>query len=1221
MRERSLLRRCTVSISHRVAATSLAGLLAVLPAVSARAQELRFRQLTPDNGLSSSYVQYIVQDKQGFLWFGTDKGLDRYDGYSVHNYHHRRTDPRSIGDGNILTIHQDRRDTLWVGTNTGLSRYDRERDAFANYALGSASRQVRAIADDSHGTLWLGTDKGLYRFDRATGTATLLDGSVGTTLAGLTIQALTEDSHQRLWIGTETAGLFMLDAAHSTIRNYSHSAQDPHSLPDNDIRSLIEGAEGALWIGTWNGGLVKLNPETGAIATYQHDAADARTIGANRLVRLAAAGQRGLWIGTENVGLDYFDFASESFRHYRSDPMNPQSLNGQSVWAVHQDDAGALWVGTFTGGVNMATPNSGAIRHFHTVAGDQSSLSNNTVRAFAESHPGSYWVATDGGGLNEFDASTGKFVRYTSKNSNLNSDAVLDVVLDHDGTAWIGAWDGGISRFDRATKSFTSYTTKNTNLGDDNVFALHVDGAGELWLGTQKHGVYVFDRSRKTFVQKVSAQQLVGALPSTETSVAVRVISGSPDGRHLLIGTERSGLADYEVSTGTVTMRQSIGADSTSLSDNTVRAAVEADHGIVWIGTASGLDRFDRNTNTLTHYGESDGLPSGYIAGLAVDPAGNLWISTDRGLVRFDVTAKRVKRYTTADGLQGSEFNAHAYFQGKDGTLLFGGNNGFNLVHPDQIAQNDRKPPVVLTGFQLFNKDVPVGAKDSPLEKHVSQTDRLVLSYKQSVMTFEFAALDYTASEQNQYAYMLEGFDSQWQQVGSQRTASYTNLAPGNYTFRVKASNNDGVWNEQGASIRLKITPPFWKTWWFRLLLLGALVAAVREWLRRAEERREALKREKEYLERSVGEILRSMDKLSEGDLTVQLPVKNDDEIGLLCQGFNKVVVDIRTMVGQVNDALAATVAASQEIHASTEALSVGAEDQTNQALEVATAAEQMSASAAETARHLAIAAEIATKSGEEAQQGGRIARDTTEGMNLIVTVVKNSSDAVQKLGLSSDEISKITRVIEQIADQSELLALNAAIEAARAGAHGRGFGVVADEVRSLAESTAKATRDIARMIQQIQKETKQVVETMDEVTGKVKSGNELVSRAGAALGVIIANSDKVLDRIRQVAAAGEEHAATSAQISETIERISTVTRNAASGTTSIVRAAEHLNRLVELTQTHVTRFRVEEQRPAPVSVVSEAHAPSLPSPNDEPTTEADPTESEPLSVESSAAI
>jgi methyl-accepting chemotaxis protein len=278
----------------------------------------------------------------------------------------------------------------------------------------------------------------------------------------------------------------------------------------------------------------------------------------------------------------------------------------------------------------------------------------------------------------------------------------------------------------------------------------------------------------------------------------------------------------------------------------------------------------------------------------------------------------------------------------------------------------------------------------------------------------------------------------------------------------------------------------------------------------------------------------------------------------------------------------------------------VGTEEQTTQALEVASAAEQMSASAAETARHLAIAADIATKSGEEAQHGGRLARDPAAGLERIVNVVRSSSDAVEQLGQSSEEITKITSTIDAIASQSELLALNAAIEAARAGEHGRGFGVVAEEVRNLAESTARAVRDIAGMVAQIQKETRQVVQTMGEVTGQVRSGNELVSRAGAALESIIANSDRVLDRIRQVAAAGEEHAATSAQISETIERISDVTRNTSSGTSSIVQAAHHLNHLVEVTQAHVSRFRLGDgavPAPAPAPRSPRPSAPVAPAP------------------------
>jgi methyl-accepting chemotaxis protein/ligand-binding sensor domain-containing protein len=1155
------------------------------------AQELRFRQLTPDDGLSSSYVQAIHQDRRGYLWFGTDKGLDRYDGYTVHSYRHQRGDASSIADGTIHTIAAGAGDTLWVGTNAGLSRYDPDLDVFTNYAIGSTSGAVHAVADAGDGALWVGTEAGLFRFDRTKGTATPASGPAGDALAGLAILVLHTDRRGALWIGTQTRGLFRLDPRTGAVRRWTHGAQDASALPDDDVRGVAEDASGALWIGTWNGGLARLDPATGVVATYRHDPSNPRSLAADRIVSVARAGTRGLWIGTENFGLDYLDLATGAFRHQRSDPMNPASLNSASVWAVHQDAAGTVWVGTFTGGVNVSTPSSGAIRHYHAVAGDPASLGFNTVRAFAESRPGYYWVATDGGGLNELDAATGRFAHFTSHTTNLNSDAVLDVVQDHEGATWIGTWEGGVSRFDRAAGTFTAYTSKNAGLGDDNVFALHVDRGGTLWAGTQRHGVYRFDRERRAFVQAMSPEQLEGAVPRTETSVAVRILSSSPDGRRLLVGTEGSGLADYEIASGRITLHQSSASDSAGLSGNTVRAVLERADGTVWIGTTDGLDRLDRSTGALRHYGERDGLPSAYVAGIAADGAGLLWISTDRGLVRWDPATKRVKRYSAADGLQGREFNGHAYFAARDGTLFFGGNNGFNMVRPSEIARNDRRPAVVLTGFQLFNREVPIGAKDSPLAKHVSRLDRLVLSYRQSVLTFEFAALDYAASEQNQYAYKLDGFDEDWQQVGAQRTASYTNLSPGTYTFRVKASNNDGVWNEAGTSIQLVVTPPFWKTWWFRLLLVAAAVAAVRAWLRRLEQRRETLRVEKEYLERSVGEILRGMDQLSSGDLTVQLPVRRDDEIGRLCRGFNTVVADIRAMVAQVHDALHAAMAASQEIHASTEALAMGAEEQTTQALEVASAAEQMSATAAETARHLAVAADIATRSGEAAQQGGRVARDTVEGMDRIASVVRSSADAVEQLGRSSEEITNITRTIDAIASQSELLALNAAIEAARAGEHGRGFGVVAEEVRNLAESTARAVRDIAGMVAQIQKETRHVVQTMGEVTGQVQSGNELVARAGGALDSIIESSERVLDRIRQVAAAGEEHAASSAQISETIERISSVTRNAAAGTSSIVQAAQHLNHRVEATQARLARFRLGEEASPPAFPAAPAAA------------------------------
>lgn len=1140
------------------------------------AQSLRFRQLTPDEGLSSSFVRSILQDRQGFLWFGTDKGLDRYDGHTVTNYRQQRSNPNSLAGRTIYDLHEDGNGDLWIGSDAGVSRYDRQKDAFVNYTIGMSARPAVTIQHDDQGTVWIGADDGLYRFDREAGMVRpqVVSAKGGAALAGKYIQVLFQDSRKWLWIGTLDAGLHALDPATGSLKSYVEGAG---SIPDNNVRTLAEDADGNLWVGTWNAGLARLDPKTGTVTRNQHDAGVEGSIGANRIVSVVADGARGLWVGLENAGLDYLDLATGVFSHNRADPKNPHGLNSPSVWAVHRDASGVLWVGTFTGGVNVARPNSDAIRLYRSVAGDASSLGSNTVRAFAEDDRGGIWVATDGGGLNRLDRKTGRFSRYSSQNSNLNSDAVLDVVRDRAGSIWIGTWAGGISRFDSERGGFTAYTSANTNLPDNNIFALHVDRTDRLWVGSRSAGLFLFDKSKQTFAQRLTSAQVSLAGSRSDVAGAIRVIGETLDGTKLLIGTEASGLIVYDIAAGTARTFQSNARDENSLSSNTVRAVIETAPGILWIGTPEGLDRMELETGKFQHFTEADGLPSSFVPGLAADRSGSLWISTDRGIARFDPATKSFKRYTVADGLQGNEFNVRAYFRARDGTIFFGGNNGFNAINPEQITRNRREPAVVLTGFQLFNRPSVIGTEGSPLTKHISQTERLVLTHKQSVITFEFAALDFTAPGQNQYAYKLEGFDKDWNNVGSTRIASYTNLPPGGYTFRVKASNNDGVWNEQGASIRLVVKPPFWATWWFRLAMVLAAAAAIHAVIRRARHRREMLRRQKEYLERGVSEILRGMERLSEGDLTVQLSVVTDDELGKLRQGVNAVVGDIRQMVEKVNEALVATVAATQEIHASTEQLAHGAQEQTEQAIEVTSAAQEMSSSAADTARHISAVAAIAQESEDQAAAGGRIARDTITEMNAIADVVNRSAEIVSALGASSKEISTITRVIDGIATQTNLLALNAAIEAARAGTNGRGFAVVADEVRKLAESTAKATKEIARMVDQFQRDTQLAAQTMGQVTAQVQGGNALVEQTGAALSSIIANSEEVRNRIQHVAAAGEEHAATSVQITENIERISVVTRNAQGGTESIAQAARHLAELVEELQAQVARFRLEE--------------------------------------------
>jgi methyl-accepting chemotaxis protein/ligand-binding sensor domain-containing protein len=1161
----------------RLARAILVAAAIALGASDAAAQKLQFRQLTPDDGLSSSRVQSIVQDSRGFMWFGTTKGLNRYDGNGFAIYRHRAGDSTSLAANDALTIYEDLQKTLWVGTPAGLSRYDRERDAFRNYRVAAGDTlQVSAILE-AHGTLWLGTARGLYKFDRATGKAT----PYGGQLSDLEIQGLFEDSGKHLWIATKGSGARELDPGTGTLRSWAvdpENSDSPTLYQGRDARQFVEDAEGAIYVALADGGLAKINRATGGVTLFQHDDEDPHSISINAVYSLRLDGTRGIWVGTENGGLDYFDFATRRFSHNKFDPNDPRGLNSNSIWAIHRDPTGTLWLGTFAGGVNISLQNGNAIRRYRSVAGDASSLSFNSVMAFLEDSRGATWVATDGGGLNRFDRATGRFQHYSKQTSNLNSDAVLALTEDKFGKIWIATWAGAVSRFDPATGRFTPYTPKNSAMADDHAFAVHADRAGGIWIGTYQKGLQRVDPATGTF----GAPVLLGKGKQSQ----IRVITELADGRFLL-GTIGGGMYEFNPATG---RQRAYPVGQNGISGPAVQAIVESSPGIVWIGTSNGLDRLDRSSGKLQHFTEADGLPGTAVNGITIDASGQLWISGDRGIARFNPTTKKTKSYTVADGLQGSEFNSGAYYKGRDGAIYFGGAKGFNVLEPERITENTHVPQIALTGFQLYNKPVAIGAKGSPLEQSITVAKKLVLHHDQRVFTIEFAALDFVAPDKNQYAYKLEGLDDEWNEVGTTHVASYTNLPAGRYVFRVKGTNNDGVWNEEGASLEVRVVPPFWASWWFRAIVLLAGAWGARYALRIQRERRESLermnatlaeaadrdRRSQQYLERNVLEVLDAMERFSEGDLTVSLAVEKDDAIGRLRSGVNKAVTNIRSMVQQVRDVLDSTVDTVWQIKSETNELTRGAEEQISQTLLVAGAAQQMSQTVSSTTASITEASDIAQRSGTEAHEGGRIVRDTFAGMDEIVTTVGISARTVQSLGRSSEQIGAITRVIEQIADQTELLSLNAAIEAARAGRHGRTFAVVAQEVQRLAERTAQATSEIAKVIEHNQREVESAVEAMSRVGGQVERGKDLVDRAGGALDAIIANAERMLACIQQVRASSEEQSSTTAHITENVETISRVTHSAVRGNQSIATSVQSLSSLIEDLQQRVARFHLE---------------------------------------------
>ncbi|MEO6525220.1 MAG: two-component regulator propeller domain-containing protein [Gemmatimonadaceae bacterium] len=1145
------------------------------------AQRLQFNKLTADDGLSGPWVPSIIKDSRGFMWFGTRRGLDRYDGYTITNFRNVRGDSASLPDNYIEFLREDRDSVLWVGTRKGVTRFDRARESFTSYVVGALpGRPVTSMVHTKAGTFWFGTDDGLYQFDRASGKFSRFAGSGAAALSGKSIMAMIEDRRGHLWIGTKE-GLKEVDPTSGSVRTYTGTPSSTSGFPDVDVRGVFEDDAGMIWVGTYRGGLVRIDPNSGAMTRFQHEAGNPRSLGLNAIQTLARAGSGGLWVALENGGLDRFDIASGTFQHNTYDPNNPTGLNNNSVWGLYEDPAGTLWAGTFAGGVNVAKRNSEAIRTYRSVPGDASSLSVNSVLGFVQDSAGGLWVATDGGGLNRFDIATGRFTRVTTKNSALNQDAVLGAAAEPNGVLWLATWAGGITRFDPNANTFTAYTSKNTNLGDDNIFAMHVDRRGRVWAGSWREGLLLFDRTTKTFTKYPIA-------PPGKPQSEIWRIEELGDGR-LALGTRESGLIVFDPESRTMTTFVSDPKDPNTVSSNEVRAIRESEPGILWVGTSEGLDRLDLAAKKFTHFTRADGINANAVSGIASDMDGSLWLSTDQGVTLFNPTLKKGSQFTKADGLQGRDFNPRAYLRTRAGALLFGGNEGFSVIQPAQLTQNTRTPPVVLTGFQLMGKPVVIGAEDSPLQRHISETKKLTLSYKQSVLTFEFAALDYTAPAKNQYAYKLDGFDSEWREAGNQRTAVYTNLAPGSYTFRVKGSNNDGLWNEAGTSINVVITPPFWKSWWFRILLLIAAGAAARVLVRVATERRRGLeamnlqlaeaaerdRQSQQYLAGNVREMLGAMERFSEGDLSVSLEAETKDEIGQLRSGFNTAVTNIRSMVVQVHDLVGATVNASRQIQASTEALAAGSVEQLQQTTLVASAAEQMSSAVADNARHIGLVAEMAQQSGRDAQEGGRVVRGTFASMDSIVTAVSLSARTVSALGESSQEITKIALVIDQLAEQTNLIALNAAIEAARAGKHGKTFAVVADEIRNLADRTSDSTQAIAKVIRENESTVKAAVQRMSEVSEQLANGRELVDQAGVALDSIIENSGRVLASVKQVTDSSEEQAATTLHIGKNIETISRVSHEAASGNQAIAASAQEMNALIEDLRVRVARFRL----------------------------------------------
>ncbi len=1186
-----------------------------LSTIFSQNSKLRFTHITTDNGLSQSNVRAILQDKLGFLWFGTFDGLNRYDGYQFTVYKSEQNDPTSIKSNSILHLYEDSEGEIWIGTDQGLTIYSRKSNNFRSFATGVPegiiNGEVAAITADMHNNLWIATNKGLVFYNRNEKTFSELVNKSNNP-SGISdnyVRYVFKDSRENIWAGTLNGGLNLLNSDQKTFRKFVLKTSDNAVIEKYEVRTIAEDRNGNLWVGTYGNGLAHINLNDlsgGTLSVYSNDPNNENSL-SNNLILSLFPDNDGLWIGTDNGGINFLPAGQNNFIKYQNDPDVSSSINNNSIYSVFKDKAGDLWFGTFSGGINYVNKTSQVLNCFRKIPGNNKSLASNTVRDFAEDENGNIWIATDGGGLDLFDLKTNTFIHHNTSNTNLNRDAILTVYIDKKENIWIGTWDGGLSNFNKTNRSFKSYTKSNSSIQSNNVFDIDEDNEGNLWLATTD-GLIKFETQTQSFTL---FNEDNASLPINHSEVVLVDSRGN-----ILIGTTQ-GLGVYNPVTKKIVSYLSDAQNPKGLSTGFVTAIFEESQNVLWVGTINGLNRIDRTTNTIQKYYDFDGLPNNSIRGIEKDRNGNLWISTNKGISKFDTKNNSFKNYSTLDGIQGNEYTINSFYKTSDGKLLFGGVNGFDFFDPNKVVNNIFIPPIVLIDFQIFNKSVKPGTEDSPLTTNISETKEIVLSYKKSVFSFYFTGLNYRGSEKNQYAYMLEGFDEDWNFVGTNRTASYTNLDPGEYLFKVKGSNNDGVWNEEGTSVKIIITPPFWATWWFRLIMLLLAAGGIYFFIRRSIEKRKSLeeinqkleneikhtkeaeeekhrlaedsrKKDEEirktlqeqqmYLQKGFDVLLSKMEKFSEGDLNVSIDVNSDDSFARLFSGFNKAVENFKKIMLNLSDAIKSTATATDQINLTAEKIYEGTSEQTSRSQEVAVSVEQMTHAINHSSKNSEMAAIASVEAKQIAQDGGNIVRQTIDGIREISDVVNNAAGTIQKLGESSNKIGEIVELIDEIADQTNLLALNAAIEAARAGEHGRGFAVVADEVQKLSERTSSATKNIADMIKQIQIDSSGAIQSITSGLGKVNLGREYAEKAGVSLDKIILAVSKVSEVIEQVAAANEEQSSKAVQINESISSINNVSKENAARIEHVTSAIDELRKLTIGLEEIITRFDIGNQ-------------------------------------------
>lgn len=797
-----------------------------------------FKNLSIRNGLSQNTVNAILQDRKGFMWLGTKDGLNRYDGLSFRKFKHDAANPRSIGNSFITSLYEDFNGNIWVGTDAGVYIYYPEKEAFEEFDCQSLEktrieRSVSMIAGDKQGRVWIAVEaQGMFCYDAR---QKLLRNYPLSEISS-NIKCFTFDSGGTLWLGFYGDGLYYSKDNLATVHPYGSPEDGKREFEGGVITKIVQGNYNCLYIGSVKEGVSELNLTSGQVRNLLAIDESGESIFCRDLLPYS---DNELWIGTES-GIYIYNLRTAQFIHLRASLYDSYSLSDNAIYALYKDREEGLWIGSYFGGVDYYPRQYTYFAKYYP-KNIANSLHGKRVREFCRADDGTLWIGTEDGGLNHFNPKTKEFHFFEPSAGFTNIHG-----LCMDGShLWVGTFSKGLRVIDTRTGVvLRTYTEGHTphSLNDNSIFSICRTSAGEIYLGTL-FGLLRYNRTQDNFDR----------IPELNGKFVYDIKEDSYG--NLWLATYANGAYCYDVSVRRWKNYVFDAEDEKSLPYDKVLSVFEDSYRQIWLTTqGGGFCLFHPDTETFTRYGLKDGLPNDVVYQIVEDDDRFLWLTTNNGLVRFDPKTMEMKVFSTANGLPTNQFNYRSGFKDEAGNIYLGSINGFVAFDPRTFAENRQVPAVAITDFLLFNKEVPVGETDSPLKSSITFSDKVVLTADQNSFSFRIAALSYQAPRMNKLMYKLEGFDEGWLTIGESPLVTYSNLGYGDYVFKVKASNSDGVWNEQETSLHLSILPPFYLSGWaycfYVLFFMGCLVCVIfyfkRRNYRKQHRQMEMLEQEKE---------------------------------------------------------------------------------------------------------------------------------------------------------------------------------------------------------------------------------------------------------------------------------------------------------------------------------------------------------------------------------------